>query len=69
MASTTWAQTQERIVREASELTPVKFLITVLAAPFFFVGLLVGACWVVCTLVWQAVWVGVAQARATLTRQ
>lgn len=63
---TTWADTQTRIVREASELAPVKVLITILAAPFFLVGMLIGLVWVTAMLVWQAVWVGVSQTRASL---
>lgn len=64
----TWTQTQQRIVREASELTPIKVLVTIIAFPFFVVGLLFGLVWVICTLVWQSVWVGITQTRATLTR-
>lgn len=62
----TWNETQARIVREASELTPVKVLITILALPFFLVGALIGLVWVVAMLVWQAVWVGVSQTRSSL---
>lgn len=65
---TTWEATQSRIVREAAELTPIKVLITILAFPFFAIGIVVGALWVVATLIWQAVWVGVAQARTSLKR-
>lgn len=64
----TWNETQKRIVREASELTPLKVLITLLAFPFFVIGCLVGALWVVGALVWQSLWVGVVQARSSLTK-
>ena len=63
---TTWEATQTRIVREAAELSPLKVLITILAAPFFLLGALIGFVWVLLMLVWQAVWVGVSQARETL---
>lgn len=65
---TTWQATQTRIVREASELAPVKVLITILAAPFFAVGFLLGFIWVVFCLIWQAVWVGIAQAGSIVKR-
>lgn len=60
MTATTWNQTQARIVREASQLAPMKVLITVILFPFFLIGAVLGLAWVVGTLVWQAVWVGVS---------
>lgn len=64
----TWADTQTRILNEASQLAPLKVLITIIAAPFFLIGLIIGLVWVVAVLIWQAVWVGVGQARETLKR-
>jgi len=68
VTATTWTETQQRIVREATELTPIKVLVTIIAFPFFVIGLLLGAVWVAVTLVWQAVWVGISQARVALTK-
>lgn len=65
---TTWEATQSRIVREASDLKLTKFLITLIAAPFFFIGFVLGMVWFVLTLIWQAAWVGVGMARQTLNR-
>lgn len=65
----TWSETQARIVREASELSPIKVLITLLAAPFFVIGVLVGLVWYAGALMWQAVWVGVGSSRAALKQQ
>lgn len=64
----TWIQTRDRIVGEAVQLQPMKVLITVLAAPFFLIGLLIGLVWYVGALVWQSVWVGVSQARSSLVK-
>ncbi len=65
---TTWEQTRVRITSEASELAPVKVLVTILAAPFFVIGLLIAFIWFVLTLAWQAAWVGVDVARRSLKR-
>ncbi len=65
---TTWTETQTRIVREASELAPVKVLITILAFPFFLIGAVIGLIWVVAMLIWQAIWVGVSQTRSMLKK-
>lgn len=62
----TWNDTQARIVREAAELNPVKVFITILALPFFLIGAVIGLVWVVAMLIWQAIWVGVSQTRASL---
>lgn len=63
----TWTQTtRERIVAEAAELAPLKVLITILAAPFFVIGALVGLVWIVGALAWQAAWVGTTWARSLL---
>jgi len=67
--TTTWNETQARIIREASELTPVKVLITILAFPFFVLGAVIGLIWVVAILIWQAIWVGVSQTRSSLTKR
>lgn len=69
MASTTWTQARERITREAVELRPMKVLVTILVAPFFLIGLLIGLVWFLCALVWQSIWVGVSQAHASLTKE
>lgn len=63
-----WNDTQTRILREASDLKPLKVLITIIAAPFFAIGWLFGLIWVVLTLVWQAIWVGVSQAGSMTKR-
>jgi hypothetical protein len=65
---TTWIQTRDRITREAIELKPLKVLITILAAPFFLIGCLIGLIWFVFALAWQAGWVGVKQVRSSLTK-
>lgn len=65
---TTWEATQARIIREASEIKVTKFLVTVIAAPFFAVGFVLMLIWLLLTLVWQAAWVGAGQARTTLNR-
>lgn len=69
LVTTTWTETQQRILREASDLTIGKVLVTIVAFPFFVLGWLLGAIWVVGALVWQAAWVGIAQARATLVKR
>lgn len=66
---TSWEQTQTRILREAGELAPLKVLITIIAFPFFVIGIIFGLIWVVATLIWQAVWVGISQSRASLNQK
>lgn len=66
---TTWIQTRDRITREAAELKPIKVLITILAAPFFIIGCLIGLVWYVGALAWSSVWVGVKSARASLVKE
>lgn len=65
---TTWTSTQTRIIREAVELRPLKVLITIIAAPFWLVGLLIGAAWYVVALAWSAIWVGLTQVRPQLIK-
>lgn len=53
----------ERIATKAATFDPVRVLLTVLAAPFYAIGILVGAIWVVCSWVFAAVALGVQDAR------
>ena len=65
----TWIQTRDRITREAVELKPIKVFITLLAAPFFFVGCLIGLIWYLGALAWSAGWVGVKSVRSSLVKE
>lgn len=58
-----WNRTLQRIAADASKLTPAKVLLTLLAAPFYTVGVAVGIVWLVLTFVWSAVAVGIDSGR------
>lgn len=66
---TTWEATQTRIIQGASEISLAKFLVTIIAAPFFAIGYVIMLIWLLLTLIWQAGWVGASQARTTLNRE
>lgn len=62
-----WAATLERVVENQKALTPLKVLLTLMTFPFLLAGWMVGLVWVVLSLCWSAAWVGVQQARETVS--
>ena len=54
----------DRVASEAADVRPLKVLLTVLAFPFYLLGLLVGVVWVAAVFAIGACKVGVADVRA-----
>lgn len=52
-----------RVGAKAQEIKPARALLTVAAAPFYLLGLLVGVLWVVAAWAYAAVLIGVGDAR------
>ena len=61
----TWTTTLDKITNEASSLSPGRVAATVVTAPFFVVGWLVGIVWLCVALLWSAGVVGFRSARST----
>jgi len=59
----------ERVSQQATQVRPLKVLLTVVSLPFYLVGLLVGCLWVVVVFAYAAVKVGVEDARNHADRQ
>lgn len=55
----TWDRTLQRIATDARSFSPAKAFLTILAAPFYLLGLLLGLVWLVLVMAWAAVAVGV----------
>lgn len=55
----TWDRTLQRIATDARGFQPTKVLLTILAAPFYLLGLVIGLVWFVLIMVWASVAVGV----------
>lgn len=53
----------ERVAASATTIAPSKALFTLLALPFYLVGLLAGVVWVAFTFAYGAVKVGIADVR------
>lgn len=53
----------QRVADRASEFDPARAVLTVLAAPFYLVGLLVGIVWVALAWIWAAVLTGAGDVR------
>lgn len=63
-----WNATLDRITNNARGLTPGKVAVTIISAPFFIIGWLIGLVWVAGALIWSAGWVGVESARTAVRR-
>lgn len=55
--------TFDRVAEQAAALQPLRVLLTILAAPFYVLGLAVGFVWLALAWAYAAVLVGVADAR------
>lgn len=60
MAVTTFDQ----IAEKAASVQPLRLLLSIIAAPFYVVGVLIGVVWLLASWAYAAVLVGVSDARA-----
>ena len=54
----------ERVALKAQTVRPVQVLLTILAAPFYVIGFLIGFIWAALVWLWAATTVGFADARS-----
>lgn len=59
----TWDQTLQRIASDASKLKPAKVALTLLTAPLYVLGMILGLIWSALVLAYAAVAVGIDTGR------
>lgn len=64
-----YATTLDRIAAEAKQLRPGRVLLTIVTAPFFLIGWLIGVVWLALALLWSAGVVGCRAGREVSPRR
>lgn len=65
---TTYDATLDQITREAKALRPGRAALTIITAPFFFIGWLFGIIWLAVAMLWSAGVVGFRRGRNVAPR-